>query len=191
MWHANLKSSGVTLKHIHRFANLTFVFVDTRPDTLFWRWFLGLSALPAAIVGVAYRLLPESPRFLSVAGRHDEAQKVKSPKALRTFHSQILPKQKRQFSSVLSRKCSIAFWQCWSGERERKPPRQASPFNCKSYLAYLQGVAAVTFGVRSRGLWPRHRILTYIPCRSGCYGIGHVAALRREEHAVACLPPIV
>lgn len=41
-----------------------------------WRWFLGVAALPSAIVAVAYRLLPESPRFLQVMGRHDEALEV-------------------------------------------------------------------------------------------------------------------
>ncbi|CAM9479814.1 unnamed protein product [Ectocarpus sp. 13 AM-2016] len=41
-----------------------------------WRWFLGFAALPSAIVAVAYRLLPESPRFLRVMGRHDEAIQV-------------------------------------------------------------------------------------------------------------------
>ncbi|CAM9992240.1 unnamed protein product [Ectocarpus sp. 4 AP-2014] len=41
-----------------------------------WRWFLGAAALPSAMVAVAYRLLPESPRFLQVMGRHDEAMQV-------------------------------------------------------------------------------------------------------------------
>ncbi|CAB1101540.1 unnamed protein product [Ectocarpus sp. CCAP 1310/34] len=41
-----------------------------------WRWFLGVAALPSAIVAVAYQLLPESPRFLQVMGRHDEAIQV-------------------------------------------------------------------------------------------------------------------
>ncbi|CAN0092871.1 unnamed protein product [Pylaiella littoralis] len=41
-----------------------------------WRWFLGVAALPSAMVAVAYRLLPESPRFLQVMGRHDEALEV-------------------------------------------------------------------------------------------------------------------
>ena len=41
-----------------------------------WRLFLGLSAIPGAMVLVAYKLLPESPRYLSVVGRHGEAVKV-------------------------------------------------------------------------------------------------------------------
>ncbi|CAM9239647.1 unnamed protein product [Ectocarpus fasciculatus] len=41
-----------------------------------WRWFLGVAALPSAMVAVAYRLLPESPRFLQVMGRHEEAMQV-------------------------------------------------------------------------------------------------------------------
>ncbi|CAM9325603.1 unnamed protein product [Ectocarpus sp. 4 AP-2014] len=45
-------------------------------EEVMWRWFLGVAALPSAIVAVAYRLLPESPRFLQVMGRHDEAIQV-------------------------------------------------------------------------------------------------------------------
>lgn len=41
-----------------------------------WRWFLGVAALPSAMVAVAYRVLPESPRFLQVMGRHEEAMQV-------------------------------------------------------------------------------------------------------------------
>lgn len=41
-----------------------------------WRWYLGLSAAPAVMVGFAYRLLPESARYLGVIGRNDEALKV-------------------------------------------------------------------------------------------------------------------
>ena len=42
-----------------------------------WRWFLGLAAIPGTISLVAYKILPESPRYLSVVGRHDEAVKVR------------------------------------------------------------------------------------------------------------------
>lgn len=48
-----------------------------RREEAMWRWFLGLSAVPGAMVLVAYRLLPESPRYLSVVGRHDGAVKVR------------------------------------------------------------------------------------------------------------------
>lgn len=34
--------------------------------------------MPSAIVTVAYRVLPESPRFLSIMGRHDEAVLVRT-----------------------------------------------------------------------------------------------------------------
>ena len=44
---------------------------------MFWRWFLGIAALPSAVVAFAYKLLPESPRFLHVMERHDEALEVK------------------------------------------------------------------------------------------------------------------
>ncbi|CAN0494789.1 unnamed protein product [Scytosiphon promiscuus] len=41
-----------------------------------WRWFLGLASIPGVMVLAAFFFLPESPRFLSVVGRHDEAVKV-------------------------------------------------------------------------------------------------------------------
>lgn len=41
-----------------------------------WRWFLGLAAVPAFMSLLAIRYLPESPRYLSVVGRHEEAGKV-------------------------------------------------------------------------------------------------------------------
>ena len=42
-----------------------------------WRWFLGLASAPGAMVLGVYFFLPESPRFLSVVGRHEEAVKVR------------------------------------------------------------------------------------------------------------------
>jgi MFS family permease len=46
--------------------------------TVAWRWLLGVLAIPAVLVFVYRRLLPESPRYLLVAGRVDEANKVLS-----------------------------------------------------------------------------------------------------------------
>ena len=50
--------------------------LSARREEEMWRWFLGLASVPGVIVLVAYCFLPESPRFLSVVGRHDEAVKV-------------------------------------------------------------------------------------------------------------------
>jgi putative MFS transporter len=44
--------------------------------TVAWRWLLGVLAIPAVLVFVYRRLLPESPRYLLVAGQVDEANKV-------------------------------------------------------------------------------------------------------------------
>ena len=62
-------SAGLNLTHVHIFD------LSGRQET-FWRWFLGLAAVPSVMVAVAYRLLPESPRFLHVMGRDEEAAQV-------------------------------------------------------------------------------------------------------------------
>ena len=41
-----------------------------------WRWFLGIAAVPACAVLLSYRHLPESPRYLSVVGKHEDAGMV-------------------------------------------------------------------------------------------------------------------
>ncbi|KAG5187824.1 solute carrier family 2, member 13-like protein [Tribonema minus] len=41
-----------------------------------WRWMLGLSAAPALLMGAAFLVLPESPRWLLARGRADDAAAV-------------------------------------------------------------------------------------------------------------------
>jgi MFS transporter, putative metabolite:H+ symporter len=44
--------------------------------TLGWRWLLGVSAVPGIIIFFIRRSIPESPRYLLVKGRTDEAREV-------------------------------------------------------------------------------------------------------------------
>lgn len=41
-----------------------------------WRWLFGLAAVPALLVLAGRQILPESPRWLSARGRHDEAAAI-------------------------------------------------------------------------------------------------------------------
>ena len=41
-----------------------------------WRWMLGIEALPAIVYFIALRMVPESPRWLAMQGRDNEALKV-------------------------------------------------------------------------------------------------------------------
>ncbi len=41
-----------------------------------WRWAFVVGGIGAAVVGVLFRFVPESPRWLSANGRHDEAQRA-------------------------------------------------------------------------------------------------------------------
>jgi SP family arabinose:H+ symporter-like MFS transporter len=45
-------------------------------DDMHWRWMLGIEALPAVVYLVALLFVPESPRWLAMRGRYDEAQVV-------------------------------------------------------------------------------------------------------------------
>jgi sugar porter (SP) family MFS transporter len=41
-----------------------------------WRWMFALAAVPAAVLGIGMIFLPESPRWLAAAGKHDRARRV-------------------------------------------------------------------------------------------------------------------
>ena len=45
-------------------------------DDMHWRWMLGVEALPAVLYLLALLGVPESPRWLAMRGRHDEARTV-------------------------------------------------------------------------------------------------------------------
>ncbi|MBL4818458.1 MAG: sugar porter family MFS transporter [Deltaproteobacteria bacterium] len=43
-----------------------------------WRWMLGIGVIPAAILGIALLMLPESPRWMMLKGKVDQARKILS-----------------------------------------------------------------------------------------------------------------
>lgn len=46
------------------------------PKNINWRLMLGLAAIPAIVVAVGVMAMPESPRWLVMKGRLDEARQV-------------------------------------------------------------------------------------------------------------------
>ena len=47
---------------------------DNGPDT--WRWMFGLGVVPSILFFIGVLWLPESPRWLAKAGKHQQAEKV-------------------------------------------------------------------------------------------------------------------
>lgn len=53
-----------------------FVIAGLAPVEIAWRWMFGIIAVPSAIFLLITLLLPDSPRWLAVKGRSDEARRV-------------------------------------------------------------------------------------------------------------------
>ncbi|WP_290707588.1 MFS transporter, partial [Flavihumibacter sp. CACIAM 22H1] len=51
-----------------------FLFVDMGDDA--WRWMLGIMVVPALLFAFLLRTIPESPRWLWINGREEEAKKI-------------------------------------------------------------------------------------------------------------------
>jgi sugar porter (SP) family MFS transporter len=73
-----------------------------------WRWMLGVEALPAILYLLALMLVPESPRWLAMHGREDEAlrilEKASGPEqaraSLREVHDSVTAEQEGQPGSL-------------------------------------------------------------------------------------------
>ena len=56
-----------------------------------WRWMLGVETLPAILYFFALMIVPESPRWLAMRGREDEAlqilEKVSGPEQARAIYA--------------------------------------------------------------------------------------------------------
>ncbi|EOY30981.1 Polyol/monosaccharide transporter 5, putative [Theobroma cacao] len=55
---------------------LSNYFLASLPDHINWRIMLGLAGFPAIAIGFGVVLMPESPRWLVMKGRYDEANKI-------------------------------------------------------------------------------------------------------------------
>lgn len=56
-----------------------YYFLNAIEDTnLNWRWMLGVGAIPAILYFILLFFVPQSPRWLAMKGRHDEAKKILS-----------------------------------------------------------------------------------------------------------------
>lgn len=53
-----------------------WIFVEWGNVNTGWRWIVGLGAVPAVIQGIVMLVMPETPRWLVMVGRRDEARKV-------------------------------------------------------------------------------------------------------------------
>jgi SP family xylose:H+ symportor-like MFS transporter len=53
---------------------VNYTLSDNGPDT--WRWMFGLGAIPSLFFFIGVLWLPESPRWLAKAGKHEQAEKV-------------------------------------------------------------------------------------------------------------------
>jgi sugar porter (SP) family MFS transporter len=63
---------GISLAYFSNYYILKHV-VD---PTMNWRWMLGVGAIPAILYFLLLFIVPQSPRWLALKGRHDEAKKV-------------------------------------------------------------------------------------------------------------------
>lgn len=61
---------GILLGYVSNYA------LSGLPETLNWRLMLGLAALPAVAVAIGVSAMPESPRWLVMRGRREEAKRV-------------------------------------------------------------------------------------------------------------------
>jgi len=53
-----------------------YILKNVVDPTLNWRWMLGVGAIPAVLYFLLLFIVPQSPRWLALKGRHDEAKKV-------------------------------------------------------------------------------------------------------------------
>lgn len=102
--------------------------------TVNWRWMLGVGAIPAVLYFLLLFLVPQSPRWLALKGRHEEAKKVLSriggEEYAEQVHKEIVDnlnkasdKQKSSFKEIFSKSMTtiliigfgIAFFQQITG----------------------------------------------------------------------------
>ncbi|HCC29381.1 MAG TPA: MFS transporter, partial [Marinilabiliales bacterium] len=53
-----------------------YILKTVEDPTMNWRWMLGVGSIPAVLYFLLLFFVPQSPRWLALKGRHDEAKKV-------------------------------------------------------------------------------------------------------------------
>ncbi|GAB4820262.1 hypothetical protein N2152v2_007308 [Parachlorella kessleri] len=121
-----------------------------------WRWMVGVPALPALVMSLALCLLPESPRWLVIHGRLDEALAV----IHRIYTSKQLPQGLQNSNAEVNQEL-LELWSSVEKDKaaaeERRARRAAAREARQTKLAPLGAAGAEDGkgGVRYKGGWAR------------------------------------
>ncbi|XWS70670.1 hypothetical protein CRYUN_Cryun03dG0066700 [Craigia yunnanensis] len=91
------------------FGYLSNYFLAGLPDHINWRIMLGLAGLPAIGIGFGVLVMPESPRWLVMKGRYDEAKKIMLKTSDTTDEAELRLEEMKNAASYLGSENSNQF----------------------------------------------------------------------------------